>query len=156
VDLTALLERAGRREIKALLVVGEDLFTAGADAGLLERALAAGTRLVVLASRESRTTASADVVLPVAIFPEVDGTVVSFQGRAQRLRAAYPPPFLARTGFQILSALAEGLGAGPAPARPRDLLAEIGRTIPAFRGLNDDLLGDLGMPLPAAAPAATA
>ncbi len=155
VELSSLLAQAARKEIGALLVVGEDLLAAGADAGLVDRALAAGTRLVVLAAHESPTTHKAAVVLPAAVFPEVDGTVVSFQGRAQRMNAAYPPPFLARTGFRILSDLAGRLGAAPAAARPRDLLEEIGRAVPALGGLRFEDLGDLGRPLPAA-PAAPA
>jgi len=111
VTTEALLEQATRGELSTLLVLGEELAAiTGVD--LLDRALAAGLKLVVLAGHESPTVTRGTVVLPSAVFPEVDGTVVSFRGRVQRMTAAYPPPFQCRPGVEILGELAARLGAG--------------------------------------------
>ncbi len=105
---------------------------------------------MVLASHQSATTSQAAVVLPMGLFPEVDGTVMNFQGRVQVMRAAYPPPFLARTGVRILGAMAAALDAGSATARPRDVFEELAAQVPEFAGLDFDVLGGMGRPLPAA------
>ena len=143
-----LVEQALAGGVKTLLVIGEDLFDCGVERDRLQRALDGGLDIIALAGHENRTTERAAVVLPAGIFPEVDGTVVNFQGRVQRLSAAYPPPFLARSGVRILGDLAGRLGAGPAGRRSRDLFDEIGRRVASFRGLTFDTVGDAGVPLP--------
>ncbi|MCZ6651125.1 MAG: molybdopterin-dependent oxidoreductase, partial [Acidobacteria bacterium] len=100
---------------------------------------------------ENATTREGTVVLPAGIFPEVDGTVVNYQGRVQVMHAAYPPPFLARTGAWILARLAFRLDAGSEDARPRDLFDELAAQVPAFRGLTYANLGASGCVLPGAA-----
>jgi predicted molibdopterin-dependent oxidoreductase YjgC len=91
--------------------------------------------------------------MPTGIFPEVDGTVMNFQGRVQVMRAAYPPPFLARTGVKVLNGLAAALDAGSEALRPRDLFDQMAEEIPAFAGMTFSGLGGMGRPLPAATTA---
>jgi NADH-quinone oxidoreductase subunit G len=47
--------------------------------------------LVVLDSIATRTVKEADLVLPAGTFTESDGTVVNYEGRAQRFFQVYPP-----------------------------------------------------------------
>lgn len=145
-----LLDRAVAGELSALLVVGEDLATLVSEEKLAA-ATAAGLELIVVASHENATTRAGTIVLPTGIFPEVDGTVVNFQGRVQVMRAAYPPPFLARTGAWILTRLASRLGDGSEDARPRDLFDELAAQVPAFQGLTFARLGAGGCVLPGGA-----
>ena len=151
-SLDDLLAQAAAGDVRTLLVLGEDL-VAMADEARLDAALTAGMELLVLASHVSSTTAKATVVMPAGIFPEVDGTVMNFQGRVQVMRAAYPPPFLARTAVKILNGLAAALDAGNEDLRPRDLFDQMAGEIPAFAGLTFSGLGGMGRPLPAAASA---
>jgi len=53
----------------------------------------------------------ADVVLPAAVFAEVDGTIVDGSGERRPLRKACDPPGQARAEWRIISELAEALGA---------------------------------------------
>jgi NADH-quinone oxidoreductase subunit G len=154
VELDTLMGQAAAGETKALLVLGEDLVAAGVEGAVMERALQAGLKLVVLTAHESDTARKATVILPAAVFPEMDGTVVNFQGRVQRMDAAYPPPYLARPGVWILSGLSARLGAGEPGRRARDVFDEMAGAVPAFRGLTFQGLGPLGAWLPAAQPAA--
>jgi anaerobic selenocysteine-containing dehydrogenase len=58
----------------------------------------------------TESSSRADVVLPAATPYERDGSIPNWEGRAQPVRAAVPPPGLARTDAEILAALATGLG----------------------------------------------
>jgi NADH dehydrogenase/NADH:ubiquinone oxidoreductase subunit G len=53
----------------------------------------------------------ADVVLPAAVFAEVDGTILDVSGKKRPLRKACEPPGLAKPEWRIISRLAEGMGA---------------------------------------------
>jgi NADH-quinone oxidoreductase subunit G len=122
----ALLESGTAR---ALLVVEADLFER-APSPLVERVLDAAQRIVVLDCLETRTTARADVVLPVAAFTEAAGTFVNHEGRAQRLVAAIesgPPAAWRRLGV---------LGAGGWTTLD-ELLADLARLRPDLAGVRD-------------------
>jgi NADH-quinone oxidoreductase subunit G len=94
--------------LKALLVVG--------DAGVVgKEGLAAlpldGVTTVVLASRQGPLAEAAQVLLPLAMWAEVDGTFTNKQGHVQRVRPAVPAAGDSLPGWEILSHLARRLGA---------------------------------------------
>jgi NADH-quinone oxidoreductase subunit G len=53
--------------------------------------------------------AHAEVLLPIALIPENEGSYLNFEGLEQRLAAAVPPPGEARPAWRILRALGEAL-----------------------------------------------
>jgi formate dehydrogenase major subunit len=65
---------------------------------------------VVQASFESALTAKADVVLPMAIWSEREGTLTNTEGRVQKANPAVKPPAEAKPDWEILSLLANRLG----------------------------------------------
>ena len=67
--------------------------------------------LVVQDCYPSGASEQADIVLPAAVFAEVDGTLIDRQGKARPLRKACNPPGEARGDWQIACMLAEGMGA---------------------------------------------
>ncbi|HVL33691.1 MAG TPA: molybdopterin-dependent oxidoreductase, partial [Actinomycetota bacterium] len=58
----------------------------------------------------TETTKHADVLLPVAALYERAGTVINWEGRAQTVEAAVPPPGQAQRDFEILAQIARVLG----------------------------------------------
>lgn len=52
----------------------------------------------------------ADVILPIAVHPETDGTFVNLNGRVQTVAAAVPAPGDARQGWKVLRVLGNELG----------------------------------------------
>ncbi|MDX1578361.1 MAG: 2Fe-2S iron-sulfur cluster-binding protein [Gemmatimonadota bacterium] len=86
---------------EALEGVPEDF---GAEAGFF---LYLGTRLPAASS-------TADAVLPIASFAEMDGTFTNFEGRVQRFHQALQPPGIARPAWMILSRVLQRLGEGEA------------------------------------------
>ncbi|MBN1433040.1 MAG: molybdopterin-dependent oxidoreductase [Methanomicrobiaceae archaeon] len=86
------------KEYKAYYVMGEDL-------GPIE-----GGFVVVQDSFLSGTAKSADVVLPAAVYAEVDGTVTNAERRIQLVRKAQEPAEGVKANWQIVSEVAEKLG----------------------------------------------
>jgi NADH-quinone oxidoreductase subunit G len=87
----------------------------------VDRLFAAADMTIALDCIATRTTARADVVLPVASFAEVAGTTVNHEGRAQRGFAARPGSSPA--SWRLLSALRDGVFAVDAPVLDDVLVA---------------------------------
>jgi NADH dehydrogenase/NADH:ubiquinone oxidoreductase subunit G len=66
--------------------------------------------VIVQASYEDESFATADIVLPEATSFETEGTFVNVEGRVQRNAPAVAPPGEARPGWRIVSELAARLG----------------------------------------------
>jgi predicted molibdopterin-dependent oxidoreductase YjgC len=95
-------------------------------------------------------------LLPGATWAEKDGTVVNLERRLQRTRAVVKPPGAARPESRILLDLLAALGVEGLPAAdasPAALFKAMAAEIPALAGLTLAKVGDLGVTLPAAAPA---
>ena len=100
----AMSEAARRGQLRALMVMGEELVVTDPDQNQLLRALQALDFLVVVELRLSETARLADVVLPAAAFTEKDGAgcrarpAVAVRRRASaRLAAPAWPGLSART-----------------------------------------------------------
>ncbi|MFT3787606.1 MAG: molybdopterin oxidoreductase family protein [Tepidisphaeraceae bacterium] len=103
---------AGVDPIRALLVFGSNIAVATPDAGALAKRLASIDLLVVADSFLNETCEHAHVVLPVTQWAEEEGTLTNLEGRVIRRRRAATPPAGARSDIDILTDLAERLGAG--------------------------------------------
>jgi NADH-quinone oxidoreductase subunit G len=115
----AALEAAGERAPAAILLEA-DLYARAAPA-LVDRLFAAADMTIALDCIVTRTTARADVVLPVASFAEAAGTTVNHEGRAQRGFAARPGSSPA--SWRLLPALRHGVFAVDAPVLDDVLVA---------------------------------
>ncbi|MFQ5719221.1 MAG: 2Fe-2S iron-sulfur cluster-binding protein [Acidobacteriota bacterium] len=146
--LEGLMEAARSGEIRTLLVLHEDLFAAGVGEERVADWLTGGPAVIVVAAHESPTTRRAAAVLPSAVFPEIDGTVVNAMGRLQRMRRAYAAPYLARPAVRILSDLAVRAGQEEGAKSEADLFNEIGQRVAVFHGLTFDAIGDAGVAVP--------
>jgi predicted molibdopterin-dependent oxidoreductase YjgC len=104
---------------------------------------------VVLSAAAQR----AHVVLPLATFAEIDGTLTNLEGRVQRLRPAVRPPGQARPGWTIVRDLArkmtgttdDGSSGHWAFDSAADVMAEIASLVPAYAGVDLDGLGVEGV-----------
>ena len=94
-----------REPRKAYVIHGIEPGLDFAYPGLAARAL--GDAQVVAFSQFAcqSTRAIADVILPIAAFPEVQGTQTNLEGRVQRSQAAGKMPGDAREGWKVLRAL---------------------------------------------------
>ena len=95
----------GRR---SYLLYGADVpqdFAFGSQ--LVESLKSADFVLAFAAFRSDALEASAHVILPIGLPPEVDGSHVNVEGKIQTTAAAAKPPGAARPGWRVLRALGE-------------------------------------------------
>ncbi|WP_121357483.1 NADH-quinone oxidoreductase subunit NuoG [Flavisolibacter nicotianae] len=95
--------------------------------------------LIVLDSLFHRTTEKAQALIPVASFAEGDGTIVNYEGRAQRFYQVFMPsnPLIKETWrwLKELSLLRLQKSNGH-NLHPDQLLAELETALPQFSGIN--------------------
>ena len=107
------------------VIIAEADLVERADPALVERLLRAAETVIVLDSHNTRLSARATILLPVADWVEAAGTVVNHEGRAQRRFAAYagaPQP-----AWRVIAALAQ-----PTPGWQNldDVLAAMAQALP--------------------------
>lgn len=116
-----------------VIVLENDLFRR-ADADTVNRLLKTAKHTIVIDHLESPTTAAAEIVLPAATFAESDGTLVNYEGRAQRFFRVFTPAAEIRESWGWLGELMVAAGrANAAPWADFDqLVAALAEAMPVF------------------------
>ena len=141
-NLNEMMHSIRHGELKGLFVMGEDILISEPDVAGLDAALPKLETLVVVDLFLTETAKRADVVLPAAAFAEKDGTFTNSERRVQRVRAAVPPPGLARPDWQTASALLQRAGVAPvagvpsATLRPAQIYDELAQLCDKFAGID--------------------
>ena len=134
--LTQMFDAMERKELRSLLVVGENPAQSEADVSRAIELLGGLDHLVVLDIHLTRTAELADVVLPgSASWCESDGTVTNSERRVQRVRKALDPPGAARDDVDILVDLARHLGHDWHYETHEDVWNEVRRLSPMHAGM---------------------
>jgi formate dehydrogenase major subunit len=110
-------------------------------------ALARVPFIAILATHESPVLDRVHLVLPVAMWAEVDGTFTNYQRRVQRIRIAVSPQGDARPGRELLGGVLQRLGVDH-PISAREGFARLAAAVPGYEGLTYKLLGSTGRALP--------
>jgi NADH-quinone oxidoreductase subunit G len=146
--LDELINSLYEGKIKALYVVGEDLISAvkESERAKLREVLSKLSFLAVQDFKLTETAKLANVIIPGATPYEKDGTFTNDTRRVQRIKKAISPPGDAKPDWEILSLLGrrfqpEGFGY----INPSQVMLEIAETVPAFKGMNYDKIGMLGV-----------
>ncbi len=135
--LTGMFSAMERRELTALLVIGENPAQSEADRHRTVGLLQSLEHLVVQDMFLTKTAELADVVLPAAAgWCESDGTVTNSERRVQRVRAALRPPGEAREDLRILHDLAQRLGHDFGPPDAERTWNELRRVSPVHAGMS--------------------
>lgn len=158
---------------KALLVMEDDL---GSISEEWEQVLGMLDSLIVLSSNHNKTTALADIVFSAATYAEKHGTFVNFQQRVQRIFPAVSLQEMdraldgmnmsrwdkfgtkfdrwnqglkhdAKPSWKIISLIASHLGFKIKYEMAEEVFEEIANTVAAFKGLDYDVIGELGAQL---------
>lgn len=90
----------------------------------------------------------ADVVLPLAMSMEKDGSFTSFDRTVQRLRAAVPAMGEAKGGVEIVSRIARRMGYGLEERHPANIMSEITRVVPGYAAVSYARLERHGINVP--------
>lgn len=136
-DLSRSIESG---DVDTLLVVTEDLSTAGLSPELLKK-----VKLVYIGTQTNPTAEAADVVLPGLTVFEKNGSFINQQFRLQTFEAAVPGPAGAEDNLAILGGLLERLTGEPAPARLDAVWSELNETVPSLSGHSHSTIPHLGV-----------
>jgi formate dehydrogenase major subunit len=131
-----MFDAAVAGDLRALIVIGEDIAQTDPDAGHVRAAIEACELVVSQEIFLSETAALADVILPAVSFLEKDGTFTNFDRRVQRVRPALDPAGEARPDFDIVRDLATRLGADLGCGTPAEAFAEMASLTPTFAGIS--------------------
>ena len=139
-------------DMKALLLVGSDPVRDCPAPSAARAALEGADFVLAFDAFITDSSAYADVILPAAVWGEVDGTVTNLEGRVQRVRPSTAPPGQARPLNAVLDDLAHRMGVELVAAKVADVSSEISEVAPAYRGVTIDYLtfegGDEGTLVP--------
>lgn len=158
--VTAMVEAAGRGELKSMYVVGENPFLDEANLGHARHAMREIEFLVVQDIFMQETATAAHVVLPATSFAEKEGTFTNSERRVQRVRAALQPIGQSRPDWWITAEIARRvcvrLGLDPsqfAYESPAQIFDEMASLTPIVAGISHGRLdreGGIQWPCPSA------
>lgn len=136
-DLTEIIQGIQNGNIQSLYIAGE--------LPKLE-SLKNTDFLVVQSVFEPEWIDWADVVLPVAHLSEVDGTMINFEGRMQKISRVIKPDGETKQDWWICSQIARKMGqAGFSFRKSSEVFEEIVSVVPGYRGLEFKKLGKRGI-----------
>ncbi len=139
-DAAAILQAAADGRIDTLVLLGADPVSDFPDRDLATRALAGARTVIAVDQFLTASSRQADIVLPAAGFTEVSGTTTNLEGRVSTLNQRVVAPGTAREDWIIAAELAYQLGTDLGLQSPEQILEEIERVSPAYRGLTRELL----------------
>ena len=149
--VTEIMDGALSGRIKGIVIMGENPMLSDPNLHHVRQALEQVPFLAVIDIFLNETGQLADVVLPAASFAEKAGTFTSTERRVQLIRAALPPPGEARPDWQILTELANRLGAEWEYENPGEIFAEMAGLTGSYAGISHARLereGGLQWPCP--------
>ena len=170
-DVKGILNSIKEKKIKALYLIEDDIVQSFPE---FESAIAKLDLLIVHSTNHNRTTEFADLILPASAFAEKNGTFVNVSGMIQRIRPAVSVVEMdraldgmsmsrldkfgtkydrwasgkkkdAKPAWQILISLFKVMGNKLKFNMAEEVFAEMSTAIEAFRGLNYDDVGELGV-----------
>lgn len=172
-NFEGIIEGINKGKIKALYLIEDDLIS---ERSGLEEIFARLDLFIMHATNMNKTASLADIIFPAATYAEKNGTMVNFQGRVQRLRPAVTALNVDRalegmvlsrldkfgtkydrwaeknkrdafSTWRLLVILANALGNKMKFEMAEEVFEEMTKSIDAFKGLDYDNVGELGVQL---------
>ncbi len=169
-DIKGIINSIKEKKIKALYLIEDDIVDAFPE---FENAIAGLELLIVHSSNQNRSTALADIIFPAATFAEKNGTFVNITGMVQRIRPAISvvehdraldgmsmsrldkfgtkwdrwasgKKINALPTWKILSLVSKAIGSKLKFNMAEEVFTEMANTLEAFKGLDYDVIGELG------------
>ena len=133
-------------QLKLLIAMRADLVRALGEEDFA-RDFGALDYLVVLDTDANETCQMANQVLPIAAYPEVDGSFTNFKGRVQLLERAFDPPGQAIPAIEVIARISAALGRTQSARSAEAVFSAMASLEPAFKGLSLAKLGPHGADL---------
>jgi formate dehydrogenase major subunit len=143
-----IMDGACSNTIKCLFIMGENPMLSDPDMNHIRHALDSLDFLIVQDIFLTETAERAHVVLPAMAFAEKDGTFTNTERRVQRVRKAVDGPGESKEDWRILMELMNRLGQDRKYAHPREIMDEIARLTPPYRGISYERIENAGLQWP--------
>lgn len=143
-----IMEAATDGSLKALYVMGENPMMSDPDIRQVEKALKNLAFLVVQDIFLNETGHLAHVVLPTAAWAEKDGSYTNTERRVQRIRKAVNAPGKALSDWEVITMLANKLGANWHYNNVKEIMNEINAVTASYRGITYDRIEEVGIQWP--------
>ncbi|PYQ17438.1 MAG: hypothetical protein DMF80_00815 [Acidobacteria bacterium] len=130
--------------VKALVLEGPELLRRPEVADALGKV----PFVAVMATHEEPALDRAHLVLPAAMWAEVDGTFTNYQRRVQRIRRAFRAPGAAVPRWELAAGVLKRLQSPLAASSAREVFTLLAGTVPDFAGLDHQAVGPTGRVLP--------
>lgn len=150
--VTEIMNGVENGRIRAIFVMGENPMLSDPNLNHVRKALHEVEFLVVQDIFLNETAEFAHIVLPATSFAEKDGTFTNTERRVQLIRPVLPAPGEARPDWQIITDLANHLGAQWHYNKSADIFAEISTLTPSYAGMSHQRLETGGLQWPCPAP----
>jgi formate dehydrogenase alpha subunit len=134
-NMVRMIEEAEKGTLKALYVMGENLFRSLPQSERIRKAFTNLQFLVVQDILTNETTQLADVVLPGAAFSEKGGSFTNLEGRIQSFDPLITPPGEAKPDWQVIDLLFAKMGYPKRHSSLEGIREEISKQIPTYAGL---------------------
>ena len=135
-DVPSALDAVCADDAAVLIVLENDLYRrAGREQ--VEAALAQARHVIVLDALRHATTGRAGLLLPAASFAESEGTLVSYEGRAQRFFPVCEPSEAIRESWRWLEEVSEAAPPAASPRRLDDLTRDCAQSVPALQRITE-------------------
>ena len=138
-----MLDAAVDGSFKGLYVQGEDIVQSDPNTQHVAAGLAAMECVVVQDLFLNETASYAHVFLPGSSFLEKDGTFTNAERRINRVRKAMPP-LAGKADWEATQDLSNALGYPMNYKHPSEIMDEIARLTPTFKGVSYAKLDELG------------
>ncbi len=122
-------------ELKVLIALRADLARALGEEEFGRR-FGALDYVIVLDTDANETAQMANQVLPIAAYPELDGSFTNFQGRVQRIHRAFDPVGEALAGTEAIARLGHAIDGVVRIGAAEHVFTEMAASEPAFQGLS--------------------
>jgi len=143
-----ILNACGAGQVKVLVLQGAELLKDPHVAA----AAAKVPFVAVFATHEHAELEKAHVVLPAAVWAEVDGTFTNYQRRVQRIKKAVEAPGSAQPRWELAAGLVTRLGQPMTVSSAREIFTLIARDVPVYSGLDHRKVSGMGRALDGPAP----
>lgn len=150
--VTEVMDAAYDGQVKAIYIMGENPMLTDPDLHHVRQALERVEFLVVEDILLNETSEFADVVLPAVSFAERYGTFTNTERRVHLIRKAIEPAGEARPDWQIITELANRMGAGWSYGGADEIFAEMASLTPQYAGMSHRRLEEGGLQWPCPSP----
>ncbi|OGL39519.1 MAG: hypothetical protein A2042_07265 [Candidatus Schekmanbacteria bacterium GWA2_38_11] len=144
IDSERILNIIKDGKVKALYLMNPKTVTEKSGEEKFREALAKVEFVVTHATHKNDGLNAFDLVLPVSVFAEKDGTFTNYAKRVQRINKAFNAPGDSISDWEIVAELMKRTGYPVKASNAEEVFTALSEEVPSFKGLTYTSIGDGG------------